>query len=294
MNLDQIVSSLRASGRYTVYDVYKYTPQYNDPTGKSNLRIGSVLDTETSGSNPDVDDIWNIGIVNFRFDDEGNIYDIVDAYKGYSEISQTIPDFILRSSKMESQDELKGCVFDKEKINSLLAQSEIIIAHNAKFDREFVDRAFPISQDKIWGCTLNQIPWWMTKTESVRQTDIARYLGFEYNTHRAIQDALALLHILSKGLIVGDPNSQTILKHIIDTIDVEYLRLDAVNSHFHLKDLLKDNNYHWDNKAKSWYKLVHPNSVMEEVEFLATKIYAGKDPEFTATEIKRVKLYSDK
>ena len=54
---------------------------------------------------------------------------------------------------------VKGHSIDWKRVEEIFINTDIIAAHNAKFDRSFMDKVFPLSEEKIWACTVNDINW---------------------------------------------------------------------------------------------------------------------------------------
>jgi hypothetical protein len=51
------------------------------------------------------------------------------------------------------------CFSKHPNIECLMTDVALIIAHNAAFDRGFVESRFSFFQEKAWACSLAQIPW---------------------------------------------------------------------------------------------------------------------------------------
>ena len=55
---------------------------------------------------------------------------------------------------------LNGKSFNDDQIKRIADSSKLIIAHNAIFDRKFLENRFPFFNEKAWGCSLlSQVPW---------------------------------------------------------------------------------------------------------------------------------------
>jgi DNA polymerase-3 subunit epsilon len=266
--------------------MYKYQDKYNDNVDGKKLRIATILDTETTGLDVEKDDIINIGLMNIEFDDDGNLYSIVNGYNGFQKPRVPISNEITEITGITNE-MLEGQSFDHEKINEILSESCVVIAHNALFDRGFVDRYFPLSKTKIWCCSMSDISWKSFNINSRRLIDIAIYFGFYFKAHRAITDVAALIHILSKSF-----SNVTVMKSLVDAIDKQYVRLDAVGAPFETKERLKIKKYKWDFVRKVWFKIVPTSVSMFEKEFLEREIY-DRNPRYTVTPIPRSEVYSN-
>lgn len=81
-------------------------------------------------------------------------------------------------------------------VESLLADVSLVIAHNAGFDRVFVESRFPIFATKAWACSFKQIPWSEEGISSGKLEFLAYNCGFHFTGHRASTDCHALLEVL--------------------------------------------------------------------------------------------------
>jgi DNA polymerase-3 subunit epsilon len=55
---------------------------------------------------------------------------------------------------------IKGCSIDNNRVEEIVERANLIIAHNAGFDRKIVEKQFPIFKKKPWACTCTQIPYY--------------------------------------------------------------------------------------------------------------------------------------
>ena len=81
---------------------------------------------------------------------------------------------------------------------------DLIIAHNAQFDRTFFERTFHSVLAKAWGCSIYDIDWSFEGISNHKLEYIAYKYGFFYEGHRAFTDYLAGINILAQNL----PNSR--------------------------------------------------------------------------------------
>src|ERR1039457_3270634 len=154
------ITELNASGDFKV--LRKMNLQQDSRfTRKSvtNSRIGICIDTETTGLNHEKDKIIELGIVAFEYDPvTAEIIKVVGRYSGFED-----PGFPLSAETTEitgiTDDMVRGHSFDDDQVNRLANPETISIAHNADFDRKFVEARFPLFSKLPWACTVSQINW---------------------------------------------------------------------------------------------------------------------------------------
>ncbi|KEQ51449.1 exonuclease [Sphingobium chlorophenolicum] len=95
--------------------------------------------------------------------------------------------------------------------------------------------------------------------------------GWFYEGHRAENDILALLYLLSHGL----PDGETILAKLIACSERPTYRVNAVDAPFDAKDLLKSRGYRWDAVLRFWWKYVGEEGRDAERAWLLNDVYGG-------------------
>jgi DNA polymerase-3 subunit epsilon len=58
-----------------------------------------------------------------------------------------------------SRAELRGCRLDWVEIDRVLQQTDLMVAHNAAFDRPFLEHLNPAFAELPWACSLTNINW---------------------------------------------------------------------------------------------------------------------------------------
>jgi DNA polymerase-3 subunit epsilon len=254
---------------------FRCAPYFNAEWAALNadlIRTGSVLDVETTGLQFEQAKVIEIGIRSFRFNREsGEILEILGAYHSFQDPGEPLAREICELTGL-TDGMLKGTSIDWQAVDRKLADSNIVIAHNAAFDRPFVDRDSPTSRQKIWGCSVKQIDWQAKGFTSKKLESLSIYHGFFTDAHRALNDADALLHLLSF------PDSSTGKPHLSEMLDAARrptVQVIASHSPFESKDTLKSRAYRWDPAAKSWWKEVSKESIETEIRWLEESVYCG-------------------
>ena len=250
-------------------------------------KIALCLDTETTGLNHAEDKIIELGIVAFEFNPvTAEIIRITDRYNGFEDPGLPLPKEIIEITGI-TNDMVRGQSLDDEQVNRLANQANIVIAHNAGFDRKFVEARFPTFATLPWACSVNQIDW---QAERI-STRVLEYLLFKFglfiNAHRALDDAEGVLGILLGKL----PVSKTpVFNALLDTYDEVCSKISAVGAPFDKKDILKQRGYRWNDGSqgggKAWWISVPAALEDDELSWLANEVYS--DGSSDRAEISRV------
>jgi len=282
------ITALHATGEFSVLrklNLEKETSFTNRSVQGS--KIGLCLDTETTGLNHVDDKIIELGIVAFEFDPvTAEIIRITDRYNGFEDPERPLPKEIIEITGI-TDDMVRGQHFDDDQVNRLAKQAAIVIAHNAGFDRKFVEARFPVFITLPWACSVNQINW---QAERI-STKVLEYLLFKFglfiHAHRALDDAEGVL-----GILLGQlPVSKTpVFKALLNTYNEETSKICAVGAPFDKKDLLKQRGYRWSDGSqggsKAWWISVPSVLENEELTWLANEVYS--DGTTDRVEINRI------
>ena len=125
---------------------------------------------------------------------------------------------------------------DDAAVTDLLGRVVLVIAHNADFDRRFLERRLPVFATKHWACSRSDIDW---KAEGLRSSAlefVAYSLGFFHDGHRAASDCRATLHALAQPL---PGTGRLALQALLEQARLPTWRLWARDAAIERKDLLK-------------------------------------------------------
>ncbi|WP_409527105.1 3'-5' exonuclease [Rhizobium sp. P32RR-XVIII] len=272
MDEADMVSHLTATGRYRI--LHKLPPRQVAQTLRPQFPMfGVILDTETTGLNHRKDEIIEIGAIAFSFDDEGRIGDVTGVYGGLRQPSVPIPPDITRLTGI-TDEMVAGQTIDMEAMRSLIEPADLIIAHNAGFDRPFCETFSSLFSNKAWACSNTEIDWSSRGFEGTKLGYLIGQAGFFHDGHRAVDDCFALLEAL-----VRDTGAEMVtpLAELYEASQRCRVRIFAENSPFDLKDHLKARGYRWsdgsEGRPKSWWIEVDEPELEEELRYLRSEIY---------------------
>jgi len=229
------------------------------------------LDLETTGLNKDTCKIIEFaGKVTAIDKSNGELLGIVDEYESFNDPEESIEPEITRITGI-TDDIVAGHSIDWESVSRVLNQADIIVAHNASFDRAFMDRYLPLSQDKVWVCSVSDINWPERGFGARGQEILCIWHGFYYESHRAMSDVDALIHLVTHE---EEESDNAALELIANAAKSTY-KIAALNSPFQTKDILKSRRYRWDPQNRYWWKNLVLDEIDTEKEWMADNIYNG-------------------
>lgn len=245
---------------------------YATPDGRP-LARGAVVDTETTGLSLEVDVIIEFALVVFEYDREsGQVYRILDVFDELEDPGRPIPP---ESTAVHgiTDDMVAGKRINDARVNELLVGVDLVIAHNARFDRPFLEDRLPVFSTLPWACSFQQVAWAEESMASAKLEYLAYRLGFFYDAHRAEADCLALLELLQTPLPVS---GRLGLSCLLDRANDRDFRVYAVKAPFDSKDLLKLRAYRWDAERRSWHRTLSGDLMTAEIAWLKAHVYGGR------------------
>lgn len=128
---------------------------------------------------------------------------------------------------------------------SLWDSADFVVAHNASFDRHFLDPVFGIKSPKIWRCTLREINFPKAKKAKALGYMAVDHGIFPFGAHRALNDVTVLTALLKTVHDLADQLAKE---------PIEKLRFEARDLPFSLNTEAKDRGFRWDSKSRVWYR----------------------------------------
>ncbi len=238
------------------------------------VATGVVLDTETTGFEVGQDQVIELGMIRFRFDPQTG--DVLDVEGVFDELED--PGFPIPPASTEihhiTDAMVQGQRIDDVAVSEFLRGVDVVIAHNASFDRPFVEARWPVFETLPWACSLKDIDWRGEGFGSAKLDYLLYTQGLFHEAHRAEADCRALLEILSRVL----PSSQqSALLCLLEKVRSPQRRVYATGSPFETKDRLKARGYRWSGELRCWSRAVSGESAYaDELNWLRQHVYGER------------------
>jgi len=289
-----LASALQSSGhalmRQATLDAF---PTCTDPDRLAGARTGIILDSETTGLEAK-DEVVELAMLRFRFD-AGGILALDAVFNELREPGVPISEEASRVTGITAET-VAGCRITDEQIRSFTEGAELVIAHNAAFDRQMVERSFPgAGFDQIpWHCSLSQVDW-LSRGKNGRSLEVlALSEGYVYGSHRADADVIATALVLNGGV------GQTPFAELLRNGELDTIHVIAKDSRFDAKDALKAAGFRWSNDGsdayghRAWHKEVPatPEELLALAELIRSPAVYGKEMSLPAFRIGALTRYS--
>ena len=261
--MEALARTLEAHGDYRI--MRRLQPRLSWPHAATGSAGGAVcrvvvLDTETTGLDHSKDKIIELALLRVDIDlATGLPVGAVQVYDELEDPGVPIPREIQDITGIDNA-MVQGKRLDEAKVIALLDGVDLVIAHNAGFDRPFCEARLPAFSQLAWACSFADIPWREQGKRSSKLESLAQDNGWFYDAHRAEMDCHALLAVLAAPL---PKLPHTGLAHLVEQAKKPSYRLMATNAPFDAKDKLKARNYRWNAEQKVWSTRVGDSKALE-------------------------------
>lgn len=251
-----------------------------------------VLDTETTGLDHSCDKIIELAMLLVNVDTQTGLpVGDVGVYDELEDPGMPVSPEIEAITGISSA-MVQGRHLDEARIAALLAQADLVIAHNAGFDRPFCEARIPAFAQLPWGCSFADIDWKKEGHGSAKLEYLAMEKGWFYEAHRAEVDCHALLAVLGATLPSAGLSG---LAKIIQASSVPTYRLQATGAPFEAKDLLKARAYRWNAEQKVWHtRLDDEAELAAELSWLKSAVYGNRTARVQVEKLDAVVKYSNR
>jgi DNA polymerase-3 subunit epsilon len=155
MQTDQheaMARTLEATGRYRVMRRLTQRPAV-EPNDGCETRLGLFVDTETTGLDHRRDEVIELAMVRFTYGIDGRV-----SFEKLRQPSRPIPDAVTALTGI-SNEMVAGKKLHPAEIVAYADSADLICAHNAAFDRGFLEGLSDLFVRKPWACSMSQIRW---------------------------------------------------------------------------------------------------------------------------------------
>lgn len=275
--LDAAARVLESSADYRVLRRLIVHDDFSAPAPGAPVARAAILDTETTGTDVQVDRVIELAVLVFEYDPAtGAVLRIVDVYDGLEDPGIEIPPASMAIHGITDA-MVAGQRIDDARVATMLQGVQWVIAHNAGFDRPMIERRLRVFETQRWACSLADLNWEREGFPGAKLQYLAIHLGFFYEGHRSEIDCRALLEVLSRAL---PKSGEVALAALLRSAAESRLRLWATNSAFETKDLLRARGYRWDAARRCWHIVVSGRDpAVEEAAWLKAQIYGGRHAE---------------
>ena len=237
-----------------------------------------VLDTETTGLDATREHIIELALLRVEVDpDSGTPMGRVAVYDGLEDPGKPIPPEVVALTGIRDAD-VKGQTLDESLVAQMLDGVDLVVAHNAAFDRPFVERRFPRFAGLAWACSFADIEWKKLGRSSAKLESLAQAQGYFYDAHRAEMDCHALLSVLCEPFPGGTGGGQQNgLQRLIASAAEPAFTLQALHAPFDEKDRLKARGYRWNAEQRVWQARLRGAAALQaECEWLRAHVYGAR------------------
>ncbi|WP_420606482.1 3'-5' exonuclease [Novosphingopyxis sp.] len=224
-------------------------------------RCIAIVDTETSGLDPDNDCVIELAIMLLFVSPVGEVIAHLGPLAWMEDPQRTLDPRITLLTGLGAQ-HLTGQKIDDAFALKMLERADLLVAHNARFDAAFIERRYPSIAGRAWACSCAEIDWLLLGHDGRAQQHLLSQAGWFAGAHRAPDDVWSLFWLLQQRQRgPGGGAMRTHLARLIEAADKPTVMVQAERAPFDKKDLLKARSYQWNSKARFWQKELPENDV---------------------------------
>ena len=231
------------------------------------------LDFETTGLDVEDNEVIELAMKLVEINKEkGTIINAVKVYESYNDPGFDIDEKITNLTGITNE-MVKGKMLDWDKVKNLLLSSQLIVAHNATFDRKFLDKY--ITSNNVWACSQSDVDWTVKGFMRNNLEFLCACHGFYYGAHRAMNDVNAMINLLTHSSY--ENNSKPIVELIQNAKKTHYKIVNVFPyNEGYIKLLKKRGGYRFNGDNKSWNIVLNDKPLVDdEIEWLTANIYKG-------------------
>ncbi|THG37251.1 3'-5' exonuclease [Sphingomonas olei] len=263
-DLEEAACLLEAHPAYRVLRALPPPDRLPLATPRGKVRTAVVLDVETTSLDWRSGHIIELAACPVRFDPYGQIVGVGQTRDWVEHPGYPLPAEIVRLTGLTDAD-LAGRFIDDGAVLALLGAADVLVAHNAQFDSNWIEHRYPALAGKAWCCSMREIDWANHGCDTRTLGGLlAERCGWFNTRHRADSDVNALVALLGHKL----PTGRSGFAEMLLTASRPTVRVTATRAPFEVKDALKGRGYRWNQRARAWSIEIAQGSLDDELSWL--------------------------
>ena len=271
-----------------------HLPQkYNDASSEE-VKKGIVLDVEATGLSIGYDDVIQLALLPFEYEvSSGKIININTdkAFNGMREPKVPISEEASLITGITNEMVLNKTI-DSKSVEKIINETDLVIAHNASYDRPMVEQHWDCFKHVPWACTFKSINWLEEGFSSAKLEILGINYGWFYEGHDAFNDCEACLALLSETL---PKRNETVFSVLREYATKPNYLIKAIDAPYDKRTILRRNGYRWrpadQLNGKVWW--TEKENYEEEINWLNKEIYK-REINIPIKKITALNRYSDR
>ena len=198
--------------------------QWEAPQGAGPLHLKvAVLDLETTGLDPQYDEIIEIAAAIIQIDAQGRVNAVESMRTGLQQPRRSIEPNIANITGIDDAI-VEGKRIYPDSVAEYLGRAQACLCFNAEFDRRHLEMLVPKVAEMPWICAMRDVPWRDLGFDGAAQNYLLAQAGmFNPVAHRARDDVASLIHLLAHECRDGS----TVMAHAIEGAKAPTWRFEA-------------------------------------------------------------------
>lgn len=183
----------------------------------------AVLDLETTGFDPQYDEIIEIAVALIVIDEQGHVIAVENLKSGMQQPCRPIEPQITAITGI-TDEMASGKQLVPKQIADHLAKADACLAFNAAFDRRHLEQLVPQAGKMPWICAMADVDWRGLGFDGRAQGYLLTQAGmFNPTAHRAADDVASLVNLLAHDCRDG----RTVMAHALEGAKTSSSRFEA-------------------------------------------------------------------
>jgi len=268
-------------------------PRLNRPGGGI-IKRGLIVDVETTGLSLESDEVIQLAMLPFDYEIESGLIIDIHHHNAFEEMREPAVGISEEASLTTGIKDLDvaGKTIDPNIVEELVSAADLVIAHNAQFDRPMVEKLWSAFKTKPWACSLTGVDWLQEGFAAGKLDYLGMQFGWFYDGHRALADCESCLALLAQQLPKSEAPVLSVVREA--AMNEEYL-VRAVNAPYYARQLLKARGYRWRPaelpNGKVWW--TNTRDAEGEIAWLQSEVY-GTIISVPVSQISALNRYSER